>query len=69
MPALFTNADFRRGPQPDWYTPFHFPLPLQSGVRLGPYEILAPLGAGGPVSVRGRQAARGDDEGLAVNAR
>jgi hypothetical protein len=47
MPALFTVADFRRGPQPDWYTPFHFPLPLQSGVRVGPYEIVCPLGAGG----------------------
>ena len=28
------------------------PMALASGTRLGPYEVLAPLGAGGPASAR-----------------
>ena len=28
-------------------------MSLPPGTRLGPYEILAPLGSGGPASVRG----------------
>jgi hypothetical protein len=28
-------------------------MSLANGVRVGPYEILTPLGAGGPASARG----------------
>ncbi len=29
-----------------WVVPFE-PMPLEAGAQLGPYEVLAPLGAGG----------------------
>jgi hypothetical protein len=41
------------------------PMPLDAGFRLGPYEILAPLGAGGPASARG-ESRRELRRGLAV---
>lgn len=33
-------------------------MPLTTGSKLGPYEIVAPLGAGGPASARGRRNPR-----------
>src|SRR5262245_12737633 len=38
---------------------------LPAGTRLGPYEIVAPLGAGGPASVRASDHARELRRGLA----
>ena len=41
------------------------PLTLTPGTRLGPYEIVAPLGVGGPAFARG-EIARELRRGLAV---
>src|SRR5256714_2771926 len=29
------------------YNPTHLPMPISAGTRLGPYEVLSPIGAGG----------------------
>ena len=42
------------------------PLSLTAGDRLGPYEILAPLGAGAPASARAESDTRELWRGLAV---
>ena len=38
---------------------------LAPGSRIGPYEVLSAIGAGGPASVRGRDVARELRRGLA----
>ena len=40
-------------------------MALTTGVRLGPYEILGPLGAGGPAAARACMAMRELRRGLA----
>ena len=39
-------------------------MPLNPGTSLGPYQIVAPIGQGGPASVRGDMAIRGLWRGL-----
>src|SRR5574341_1449864 len=56
--------------QPVLYTPSAFPgesMPLVPGVKLGPYEVLAPLGAGGMGEVyRARDARLARDVAIKV---
>jgi hypothetical protein len=40
-------------------------MTLDAGTRIGPYEVVAPLGAGGPASVRGCLSDREIRRGLA----
>ena len=40
-------------------------MPLNPGTSLGPYQIVAPIGQGGPASVRGDMAIRELWRGLA----
>ena len=41
-------------------------MPLDTGIRLGAYEIIGPLGAGGPASARGERVSRVLWRGLAA---
>src|SRR6185369_11905661 len=58
-PACLRGIEFSRS----------HPMPLSAGSRLGPYEILAPLGAGGMGEVyRARDPRMGRDVAIKVSA-